>query len=204
MEYKKSDPLHGKLDGRYVTRYQYEFPRATRNKGKFLPQGAIRLREFLYCDGHHGQAVQIVLIPEPGLSKGNEQRILVDKMLDINREDKKFRDGTLTSRELSGEIREYTGKRLICLDEILSEQEKIGLFAAARRIKDSKRKRQRVRRWKIRLRIAATVTLFTLGLISGGGLQKLGFFDFQGNAVYQNYVMAAVNWGRGLLHRSLH
>lgn len=42
MEYKKSEPNHGKLDGRYATFYEYEFPRATRSKGKFLPQGSVR------------------------------------------------------------------------------------------------------------------------------------------------------------------
>ena len=204
MEYKKSEPLHGAVDGRHVTLYQYEFPRATRTKGKFLPQGAIRLREFLYCDGHHGQLVQIILISGKNLSKGDEQRILVEKMLDINREDKKFRDGTLTAGELSGELREYTGKKLICLDEVLSKQEKIGMFASARRVKDSKKRQQRSRRWKIRLRIAATVTLFTLGLACGSFLQRRGLFNFEDNAIYQNYVLTAVNWGRDILSHSLH
>lgn len=204
MEYKKSEPLHGKLDGRHVTLYQYEFPRATRAKGKFLPKGAIRLREYLYCDGRHGQLIQIILISGQNLSKGDEQRILVEKMLDINREDKKFRDGSLTAGELSGEIREYSGKKLVCLDEVLNMQEKIGMFASARRVRDSKKRQQRARRWKIRLRIAATVTLFTLGLICGGFLQKLGLFDFEGNTVYQDYVLTTFNWGKDILIHSFH
>ena len=193
MEYKRTEPAHGNLDGRYTTFYQYEFPRATRNKGKFLPQGTVRLREFLYCDGKPDQLVQIIHLSRDELAKGNEQRILVDKMLDTNREDKKFREGTLTSQELSGEIREYTGKKLICLSEILAEQEKIGLFASARRVKDRKRRQQRARHWKIRLQGAVIVGLLVIGVASGVLLQKYEFLDLGGNAFYQNYVVETIN-----------
>ena len=193
MEYKKTEPAHGKLDGRYTTFYQYEFPRATRNKGKFLPQGTVRLREFLYCDGKPGQLVQIIHLSLDELAKGNEQRILVDKMLDTNREDKKFREGTLTSQELSGEIREYADKKLICLSEILAEQEKIGLFASARRVKDRKKRQQRARHWKIRLQGAVIVGLLVLGVASGVLLQKYQFLDLEENAFYQNYVVDTIN-----------
>lgn len=193
MEYKKTEPAHGKLDGRYTTFYQYEFPRATRNKGKFLPQGVIRLREFLYCDGMHGQLLQIIQISHDELAKGNEQRVLVAKMLDTNREDKKFREGTLTSQELSGEIREYAGKKLICLSEILAEQEKIGLFASARRVKDSKRRQQRARHWKIRVQVGVTAGLLLIGVASGVLLQKYEFFDLEDNSFYQNYVVDTIN-----------
>ena len=193
MEYKRSEPAHGKLDGRYTTFYQYEFPRATRNKGKFLPQGVIRLREFLSCDGKHGQLVQIIQISHDELAKGNEQRVLVAKMLDTNREDKKFREGTLTSQELSGEIREYAGKKLIYLSEILAEQEKIGLFASARRVKDSKRRQQRARRWKIRVQVGVTAGLLVIGVASGVLLQKYEFFDLEDNSFYQNYVVDTIN-----------
>lgn len=204
MEYKKSAPIHGQLDGRYVTLYQYEFPRATRSKGKFLPKGTVRLREFLYCDGHHGQLVQIVLISGNGLTQGSEQRILVDKMLELTREDKKFRDGTLTSRELSGELREYAGKKLICLDAVLANQEKIGMFASAHRVKDSKKRQKRTRRWKIRLIIASTCALYLLGLACGSFLQKYGFFNLDENIVYQDYVVDVVNWGKQVFGKSFH
>ena len=193
MEYKRSEPAHGKLDGRYTTFYQYEFPRATRNKGKFLPQGVIRLREFLSCDGKHGQLVQIIQISHDELAKGNEQRVLVGKMLDTNREDKKFREGTLTSQELSGEIREYTGKKLISLSKILAEQEKIRLFASARRVKDSKRRQQRARHWKIRLQVGVTAGLLVIGVASGVLLQKYEFFDLEDNSFYQNYIVDTIN-----------
>lgn len=201
MEYKKSEPIHGKLDGRYTTFFQYEFPRATRKQGKFLPQGTVRLREFLYCDGGHGQLVQIIRITPEDLAKGNEQRVLVDKMLDINREDKKFKDGVLTSQELSGEIREYIGKKLICLSEILAEQEKIGLFASARRVKDSKRRNRRVRHWKVRVQVAVISAFFVLGLTSGGLLQKYGFFDLEENTFYQNYVLVSIDKVQEVFHK---
>jgi len=201
MEYKKSEPIHGKLDGRYTTFYQYEFPRATRNKGKFLPQGTVRLREYLYCDGVHGQLIQIILLSPSELVKGNERRILVDKMLDINREDKKFREGTLVSQELSGEIREYAGKKLISLSKILTEQEKIGLFASARRVKDSKKRQRRAKHWKIRVQIALASALFVLGLISGAVLQKANFFDFEENAFYQDYVVVFIDKVAGVIHQ---
>ncbi|MFK5926180.1 MAG: hypothetical protein QM483_06080 [Desulfuromusa sp.] len=193
MEHKKSKPSYGQLDGRHTIFYQYEFPRATRNKGKYLPQGSVRLREFLYADGKHGQVVQIILIPPDKLGKGSEQRALVDKMLDLNREDKKFREGMLTSLELSGEIREYAGKKLICLSEILTNQEKIGLFASARRVKDSKRRLRRAKYWKIRIQVAMASALFISGLASGGLMQKYGFFDLEENAFFQNYVVGSVN-----------
>ena len=193
MEHKKSKPSHGRLDGRQTIGYQYEFPRATRKKGKFLPRGTVRLREFLYCDGRHGQVVQIILIPPDKLSKGNEQRVLVDKMLDLNREDKKFREGALTSKELSGEIREYTSKKLICLSDILTNQEKIGVFASARRIKDSKKRQRRARHWRIRFQIAVTLTFFLLGLTSGGLMQKYGLFELKGNSFYQSYIVDSIN-----------
>jgi hypothetical protein len=193
MEFKRSEPLHGTLDGRYVTFYQYEFPRATRSKGKFLPQGAVRLREFLYSDGKHGQLVQIVTISPDELAKMNEQRVLVDKMLAINREDKKLKDGTLTSPELSGEIREYFGNKQICVSEILIEQEKIGLFASARRVKDSRRRQRRAKHWKIRLKVALSAALFVLGLACGGFLQKYEFFDLDDNPFYQNYIVPYFN-----------
>ena len=201
MEYKKSEPIHGKLDNRYTIFYQYEFPRATRNKGKFLPQGSVRLREFLYCDGKHGQLVQIILIAPDKLAKGNEQRALVDKILDLNRENKKFKDGTLTRQELSGEIREYSGKKLICLSEILAEQEKIGLFASARRVKDSKKRQRRAKHWKIRIQVAVTLALFVLGLISGGLLQKYELFNLEENAFYQNYVLDSINRGKEIVSK---
>ena len=193
MEYKKSKPSYGQLDGRHTIFYQYEFPRATRNKGKYLPQGSVRLQEFLHCDGRHGQVVQIILIPPDKLGKGNEQRILVDKMLDLNRENKKFKDGTLTSQELSGEIREYAGKKMIFLSEILTNQEKIGLFASARRIKDSKKRQQRAKQWRIRFQVAVTLTFFIIGLTSGGLMQKYELFDLTGNTFYQNYVVGSLN-----------
>ncbi|MDX2480556.1 MAG: hypothetical protein QNK24_09500 [Desulfuromusa sp.] len=201
MEYKKSEPIHGKLDGRYTTFYQYEFPRATRNQGRFLPQGTVRLREFLYCDSGHGQLVQIILITQEDLARGNEQRVLVDKMLNINREDKKFKDGVLTSQELSGEIREYAGKKLICLSKILAEQEKIGLFASARRVKDSKMRNRRIRHWKIRVQIAVISALFVLGLASGGLLQKYGFFDLEKNTFYQNYILVSIDKVEAAIHK---
>ncbi len=201
MEYKKSKPIHGKLDGRYTIFYQYEFPRATRNKGKFLPRGSVRLREFLYCDGKHGQLVQIVLISLDKLAKGNEQRVLVDKMLDLNREDKKFKEGTLTHQELSGEIREYTGKKLICLSEILTEQEKIGLFASARRVRDSKMRQRRIKHWKIRVQVAVISALFVLGLASGVLLQKYEFLDLEENVFYQNYVLDSISRGKEIVNQ---
>lgn len=200
MEYKKSEPIHGKLDGRYTTFYQYEFPRATRNKGKFLPQGTVRLREYLYCDGGHGQLIQIILLSPSELVKGNEQRVLVDKMLDINREDKKFREGTLVSQELSGDIREYTGKKLISLSKILSEQEKIGLFASASRVKDSRRRQRRAKQWKIRIQIALVSALFVLGVVSGGFLQKSNFFDLEENSFYQDYVVVFIDKVADVIH----
>ncbi|MDX2494435.1 MAG: hypothetical protein QNK27_05700 [Desulfuromusa sp.] len=200
MEYKKSEPIHGKLDGRYTTFYQYEFPRATRNKGKFLPQGTVRLREYLYCDGGHGQLIQIILLSPSELVKGNEQRVLVDKMLDINREDKKFREGTLVSQELSGDIREYTGKKLISLSKILSEQEKIGLFASASRVKDSRRRQRRAKQWKIRIQIALVSALFVLGVVSGGFLQKSNFFDLEENSFYQDYVVVFIDKVADIIH----
>lgn len=192
MEYKRTEPIHGKLNGRHVTFYQYEFPRATRDKGKFLPKGTVRIREFLFCDGRHEQLVQLILIAPDELERGNEKRVLVDKMLDINREDKMFKEGTLTSRDLSGEIREYSGKTLICISDILTEQEKIGLFASARRIKDSRRRQRRARHWKLRIQIAVAVALFVLGLASGGIMQKYGFFDLHDNAFYQNHVLPLI------------
>jgi len=204
MEYKKSKPIHGKLDGRYTIFYQYEFPRATRNKGKFLPQGSVRLREFLYCDGRHGQLVQVILISPDKLTQGNEQRVLVDKMLELNREDKKFKEGTLTRHELSGEVREYAGKQLICLSEILAEQEKIRLFASARRVKDSKKRQLRARHWKIRLQVAITSTLFVLGLVSGALLQKYDFFDLAENTFYQNYIVDSINIGKEIANQLFH
>ena len=194
MEYKKSEPAHGRLDGRYATFYQYEFPRATRRKGPFLPQGTLRVREFLYSDGNHGQLVQLICIPRDESNRKNEQRMLVDKMLDIRREDKKFSEGTLSSRELSGEIREYTGRKLICVDRILAEQEKIGLFASARLVGDSRRRQRRVRRWKIRWQVASMSLLLVLGIACGAFLQKYGFFDLQGNAFYQEYVGPVVHF----------
>ena len=201
MEYKKSEPIYGKLDGRLTTFYQYEFPRATRDKGKFLPQGSVRLREFLYCDGKHGQLVQIILISPDELAQGTEQRALVDKILNLNRESKKFKEGSLTRQELSGEIREYTGKKLICLSEILAEQEKIGLFASARRVKDSKMRQRRAKHWKIRIQVAITSTLFVLGLVSGVLLQKNEFLDFEENSFYQNYVLDSINTGKEIVNK---
>ncbi|MCD6582958.1 MAG: hypothetical protein J7K90_14275 [Desulfuromusa sp.] len=199
MEYKRSEPIHGKLDGRYTIFYQYEFPRATRSKGKFLPRGSVRLREFLYSDGKHGQLVQIILISPDKLAKGNEQRLLVDKMLDLNRENKKFKEGSLTRQELSGEIREYSGKQLIYLSKILAEQEKIGLFASARRVKDSKKRQRRAKHWKIRIQVAVTLALFVLGLISGGLLQKYELFNLEENVFYQNYVLNSINKGKEIV-----
>lgn len=204
MEYKKSEPIHGKLDDRHTTFYQYEFPRATRNKGKFLPRGTVRLREFLYCDGEHGQLVQVILISPNKLAKETEQRLLVDKMLDLNREDKKFKEGTLTRQELSGEVREYTAKKLICLSEILAKQEKIGLFASARRVKDRKKQQRRARHWKIRLQVAITSTLFVLGLVCGVFLQKYEFLDLRDNTFYQNYIVDSLNIGKEMVNQWSH
>ena len=110
-------------------------------------------------------------------------------MLDINREDKRFKEGTLADKDLSGEIRKYSGKKLICISDILTEQEKIGLFASARRIKDSRKQQRRARHWKLRIQIAVAGTLFVLGLVSGGIMQKYGLFDLRDNAFYQNYVL---------------
>lgn len=193
MEYKKSGPTHGRLNGRYATLYQYEFPRATRKKGKYLPRGTVRLREYLYSDGHHGQVVQIVLIDPQEMERGNEKRVLVERMLDINREDKKFKELNLGSQELSGEAREYPDKKQICLDEILAEQEKIGLFASARRIKDSKRKQQRAKRWKIRIRVILSTVFFILGLVAGSFLQQQGLLDLSDNTIYQDYLLGPLS-----------
>lgn len=191
MEYKKSGPVHGHLDGRYVTLFQYEFPRATRQKGKFLPQGTVRLREFLFSDGGHGQLVQIIRLAEGEIGMGAEQRVMVDKMLAINREDKKFREGGLKSDELSGELREYQGKKLIDVGQVLAEQEKIGLFASARRVRDSRLKRRRALRWKIRIRVVLSVGFFILGFVVGSVLQKMGLLNLDQNWFYQEYIRAA-------------
>ena len=191
MEYKKSDPVPGLLDGRYTIMYQYEFPRATRTKGKFLPKGTVRLREYLFCDGGHGQLVQLTLVAEKELGMSAEKRVMVDKMLDLNREDKKFHEGNLTSAELSGEIREYRGKKLIDVGQVLEEQEKIGRFASARRVKDSRLKEKRARNWKIRIRVGLSVGFFILGFCAGSILQELGLLNLEGNWFYQEYVKVA-------------
>ncbi len=191
MEYKKSDPVHGLLDGRYTTLYQYEFPRATRTKGKFLPKGTVRLREYLFSDGGHGQLVQFTLLAETELGMSAEQRVMVDKMLNLNREDKKFKEGTLTSGELSGELREYQGKKLIDIGQVLEAQEKIGRFASARRVKDSRLKRQRAWRWRIRIRVGLSVGFFILGFLAGSILQELDLLDLEQNWFYQDYVKVA-------------
>jgi hypothetical protein len=200
MEYKKSPPFHGKLNGRYATLYEYEFPRATRRKGPFLPKGTLRLREFLFCDGEHDQLIQIIRIPDDELATKNEQRLLVDRLLDINREEKKFVDGNLTSDYLTGEIREYSGKKMISLGQILSEKEKIGLFASARLIRDSKRRKQRVRRWKVRIRLLVATTLFVMGVTCGRFLEQQGFFDLGNNRFYQEYVVTMTKVAEGLVN----
>ena len=192
MEYKKSAPQHGRLDGRYVTFYQYEFPRATRKKGPFLPLGTMLVREYLYCDGRHGQLVQLITMAQDGGTRKSEQRVLVDKMLDIRREDKKLAEGTLLIRELSGEVREYQGRKLINIDSILAEREKIGMFASARLVRDSRRKQVRSRRWKARRQIAVSLLLLAGGIVAGAFLQKYDFFDLRDNAVYQSYLRPVV------------
>ena len=192
MEYKKSEPVQGFLDGRYATLYQYEFPRATRQKGKFLPLGTVRLREFLFSDGGHGQLVQLILLAPDELGMGAEQRGMVDKMLALNREAKKFKEGTLTSGELEGEVREYQGRKLIDLGQVLAEQEKIGLFASARRVKDSRAKQRRAMRWKIRIRVGLSVGFFILGFVAGSILQKLGLLNFEDNRFYQDYLRVVI------------
>lgn len=193
MEYKKSAPVHGKLDGRYATLYEYEFPRATRNEGKFLPLGSVRLREFIYSDGGHGQLVQITVIPVGKLAKRNESREMVDKILSLGREVKKFREGGLTSQELTGEIREYSPGKLICLGEVLTKHEKIGLFDSARRVKNSKLRHRRIKRWKIRLHLMMIVALFVLGGVCGVLLEKYDLLDMNENEFYQDYVLSSIN-----------
>lgn len=199
MEYKKSEPIQGTLDDRYVIFYHYEFPRATKEKGKFLPKGTVRIREYLFCDGGHGQIVQMVVIPAEELAKGNEQRALVDTLLALSKEDKKFKEGTLTREDLCGEVREYTGRKLINIGDTLATQEKIGLFASARRVKDSKARKKRARRWKMRVKIFFYTTALIAGIVGGALLQKQGFFDFSDNAVYQNYFVPAFDLIKNLL-----
>lgn len=199
MEYKKSGPVHGQLDGRYVTLYEYEFPRATRSGGKFLPQGTARLHEFLFSDGKHGQLVQFIIISSEGMAKKNEQREMVDILLALNREKKKFRDGTLTNRELTGEIREYPKKKLICLDEVLATQEKIGRFASARRVEANKLRQRRIKRWKVRLNLVIITVFFVLGGAFGVLLQKYDLLDMSENPFYQTYIRPPVE----ALNRSL-
>jgi len=194
MEYKKSDPVHGLLDGRYTILYQYEFPRATRTKGKFLPRGTVRLREYLFSDGGHGQLVQFTLIDQKEIGMSAEQRVMVDKMLNLNREDKKFKEGTLTSAELSGELRAYQGKKLIDIGQVLETQEKIGRFASARRVKDSRLKEKRARNWKIRIRVGLSVGFFILGFFAGSILQEMGLLNLEGNWFYQEYVRVAMDF----------
>jgi len=201
MEYKKSKPSHGKLNGRYVTFYEYEFPRATRKKGPFLPQGAVRLREFLYSDGEHDQLVQIVTLTAEELAAKSEQRLLVDKMLDIKREDKRFTEGELTSEELTGEVREYSGKKMISLRQILAEKEKIGLFASARLVRDSRKRKQRAKRWKTRIQLLVVTVLFIVGVISGSFLQQHGFFALENNAFYQDYIVTTVEFVEELIRK---
>jgi len=192
MEYKKTEPIHGKLNGRYATLYQYEFPRATRTKGKFLPLGSVRLREYIYSDGDHGQLIQITLIPEDKLAN-NESREMVDKILYLGQESKKFHKGILTSKELTGEIREYSSKKMICLGEILTKQEKIGLFASAYRVKNSKFRQKRIKHWKIRFYLGVIVSFFVLGGICGVLLQKHNLLDMSDNEFYQSYIIASIN-----------
>ena len=193
MEYKKSGPIHGRLDQRYATLYEYEFPRATRAKGKFLPLGSVRLREYLYSDGEHGQLVQITCISEDKLAQRHEAREMVDKIINLGRESKMFREEMLTREELTGDIREYSAKKVICLDKILAEQEKIGMFASARRVKDSKRRQKRTKRWKMRIYLLVIMMFFLSGGWCGVLLQKYDLLDLQGNAFYQDYVLASIN-----------
>jgi len=192
MEYKKSEPVPGKLDGRYAILYEYEFPRATRTKGKFLPLGSVRLREIIYSDGGHGQLVQITIISAEKLARKNESREMVDKILELGRESKKFLEGVLRSQELTGEIREYSARKLIRLDEILADQEKIGLFASARRVKNRKLHQRRIKRWKIRLHLMVIVTLFVLGGVCGMLSQKYSLLDLNENAFFQDYIMFSI------------
>jgi len=193
MEYKKTDPSHGKINGRYATMYEYEFPRATRKKGPFLPKGSLRLREFLFSDGEHGQLIQIIGLTDGELESNNEKRLLVDKLLDIKREEKKFIEGSLTSNVLTGEIREYSKKKMLSLGHILPEKEKIGLFASARLIRESRRRMKRVRRWKARLQILIAISLIILGIFCGSFLQRHRLLDLENNNFYQNYVVTTVN-----------
>lgn len=192
MEYKRSAPMHGQLDGRYATLYEYEFPRATRRQGPFLPAGSVRLREYLFCDGEHGQLVQIIAINTGEVAKQNEKSALVEKILDLGREQKRFSQGNLLSKDLSGEIREYSGKKMISLGQVLAKQEKIGLFATARLVKDRKIKQRRKMRWKLRFQLLVMTTLLIAGVSGGIFLEKNGFLDFKDNSFYQDYVVFAI------------
>ncbi|MCW8893964.1 MAG: hypothetical protein OQL18_11705 [Deltaproteobacteria bacterium] len=192
MEYKKSGPTHGKLNSRYATLYEYEFPRATRKKGPFLPKGSLRLREFLFSDGEHGQLIQIIRLTDNELDSNNEKRLLVDKLLDIQREEKKFTEGNLNSEGLTGEIREYSKKKMLSLGHILPEKEKIGLFASARLIRDSRRRMKRVMCWKIRIQIFIATSLIIMGVFCGSFLQRHRLLDLENNKFYQNYVVTTV------------
>ena len=192
MEYKKSKPVHGKLDGRYALMYEYEFPRSTRTQGRYLPLGSVRLREFLYGDGGHGQLVQITVVAVERLAKRSEAREMVDKLLDLGREEKKFREGALISQELTGVIREYSARQLVCLDDILVNQEKLRLFASARRVKNREIYQRRARRWKIRLHLMVSVGFFVLGGVCGAWSQKYNLLDLQENAFVQDYILSSI------------
>jgi hypothetical protein len=193
MEYKKSGPTHGKINGRYATLYEYEFPRATRKKGPFLPKGSLKLREFLFSDGEHGQLIQIIGLADEKMDFKNEKRILVDKLLDIKREEKRFIEGNLASKDLTGEIRDYSKKKMLSLGHILPEKEKIGLFASARLVRDSRRRMKRLRRWKIRIQILIAISLVVIGLFCGSFLQRHRLLNMENNKFYQSYVVTAIN-----------
>ena len=200
MEYKKSEPVNGKLNGRYATLYEYEFPRPTRLEGAFLPLGSMRLREFLFCDGGHGQLIQITCLPMEKMARGTDPREMVNKVLCLGREGKKFREGTLTSQELSGEIREYSGKRMIRLGEVLAGKEKIGAFGSAWKVQNQKLRRRRIIRWKIRLLSMSLVACFVLGGVCGVLAQKHDLLDLKENSFYHNYILPPINTISNLFH----
>jgi len=197
-------PAHGKLNGRYTTMYEYEFPRATRAKGTLLPKGSLRLREFLFSDGEHGQIIQIISLTDKELGHDNEKKLLVENLLNLQRETKKFIEGNLSTELLTGEVREYSKKKMISLGHLLPEKEKIGLFASARLVRDSRRRKQRLKRWKIRIYTLMATALIIAGVFCGSFLQRNQMFDLENNNFYQNYVVAIVNFAEDSFDRLSH
>ncbi len=189
MEFKKSEPNAGQLDGRSAVLIEYEFPRATRESGRFLPAGVVKIREYLFCDGAHGQFLQFVVIPIDELAKGNEKRFLVNCLLALGREDKLFRDGELTSQGLSGEVRDFLPRKMLCVEDILTGKEKIGRFATALQVRDIKVRNRRARRWKVRSHLLLLVGVSIFALWGGSFLERNDFFDMRENSFYNEYVM---------------